>query len=340
MSHILSIWFFRRKKMHPALRRRRGFTLIELLVVIAILISLLLPAVQKVREAAARVQCQNNLKQISLAVHGYHDAYKMLPVGVIGNPPPGTWPSNNNYWAHSYWSWLAQILPFVEQQNLFNQADTWAQTGQGWAHGGTPWNWWPWGDFWDSPPSAGPNPALSVLVPLYTCPADPRVLSISYNSGMNVSFTSYLAVGGSPSSDNNVKAYNGMFYYNSQLRLLSVTDGLSGTLMIGERPPSADMTMGWWFAGAGYDGSGTGDVILSSTELGLATYLGCSSSYAMYQQGNVTNQCDSAHFYSMHTGGSNWAMGDGSVRYIAYSASNLIPALSTRNGGEVVNGDY
>jgi prepilin-type N-terminal cleavage/methylation domain-containing protein len=136
--------------------RPPGFTLVELLVVIAIiaiLIGLILPAVQKVREAAARTQCQNNLKQIGLALHNYHQVR-------------GTFPSAQDTHFHPfyYWSWLAKILPYIEQDNLRNQAEAWRDGGP---EGNV--RWAPWYIAQGTQPQ---NPVLAVVVPTYICPLD------------------------------------------------------------------------------------------------------------------------------------------------------------------------
>ena len=136
--------------------RRPGFTLVELLVVIAIiavLIGLLLPAVQQVREAAARIKCANNIKQLGLALHHYHDAN-------------GSFPSAQDTQFHPryYWSWLAKILPYIEQDNLQRQAEAWRD-------GGPPGNvrWAPWYTANGTQPQ---NPVLAAVVPTYVCPSD------------------------------------------------------------------------------------------------------------------------------------------------------------------------
>jgi prepilin-type N-terminal cleavage/methylation domain-containing protein len=153
------------------LRRRLAFTLIELLVVIAILgilIALLLPAVQKVRDTANRVKCANNLHQMGLALHQYHDVNQAFPSGLVmdkaGNvaPPP---------YGHWYWSWMALLLPYCEQDNLYREADAWDARG-GWYRN-------PWGSFWNGWQDALPNPAVSTLVPMWTCPSDGRTLVVA-----------------------------------------------------------------------------------------------------------------------------------------------------------------
>jgi prepilin-type N-terminal cleavage/methylation domain-containing protein/prepilin-type processing-associated H-X9-DG protein len=345
----------------PAAEARRGFTLIELLVVIAIiaiLIGLLLPAVQKVRDAAARIKCQNNLKQIGLALHNYHDVNSGFPPGLARSRYlNGTNGRSSNPRLYEYWSWMGFIMPYVEQDNLYKQADAWMRQGNAYVTGSSPYYWWPWGDFWNDPsPSAQPNPALGVPVSTWKCPADDRQQlawndSADFNPPANVAFTGYLGISSSTSADfangNPVpgSSANGILYHNSAGRttIAGITDGTSNTLMVGERPPSYEpgppvtYEFGWWFAGAGYDGSGTGDVVLGANEAGYAASIGCSPAKLGLQPGNVFNKCDQTHFWSFHTGGANFLMGDGSVRMITYSSNNILPQLCSRNGGEVAS---
>ncbi len=201
---------------------RAGFTLIELLVVIAIsavLMGLLLSAVQQAREAAARASCQNNLKQVALALHQYHDDYACLPAGFrsLGNSP---WP----------WSgWTLSALPYLEQNALYKQSlEAYAS------------NWFP----FTNPPHVG----LSTPLKVFACPSDPRVPGpqLSQRTHVLAAFTSYLGVSGL-----NFATKNGVLFQDSQVRFAEIFDGTSYTLMLGERPPSADLQFGWWYAGIG-----------------------------------------------------------------------------------------
>jgi prepilin-type N-terminal cleavage/methylation domain-containing protein len=373
--------------------RRSGFTLIELLVVIAIigvLISLLLPAVQKVREAANRTQCLNNCKQMGLALHNYHDTYKRFPPSLDTGIRP--WRAAPNTGWTAYWSWLALILPYIEQDNLWNLAINWAKTDPTEAtFPPTTYYFWPWGDFWTNfATTKTPNPALATPVKTYLCPSEPRNLGaepVPFGTPtlVPVAFTEYLGVdglngdfgaaGGAPDPSGLVKDppdWSGILVWSDRntkrrINFASIIDGSSNTLMIGERPPSVDLEFGWWFAGAGYDGSGVGDITMGAREYRYAEnmvptgssagiYGGgtCPLTKTGFQQGTINDTCDQVHFWSWHPAGANWTFGDGSARFIAYtmdtptippSAGAPIPPttltqLVTRNGGEVILGDY
>jgi prepilin-type N-terminal cleavage/methylation domain-containing protein len=303
--------------------RRAGLTLIEVLVVIAmiaILIGLLLPAVQKVRAAAARIQCENNLHQIGTALHNYHDANGSLPAGI----------NYKNPW--KYWSWMGQLLPFVEQADLWNQAHTWALTAD---HTQDP---WPWGDFWLDPPLP-PNPALGVPIKTWHCPMDPRTeraelidLALYEPSHLEpVAFTDYLGTAGIEDG------WQGLFAFNVSRRFAEVTDGLSTTLMVGERPPSYNLEHGWWFAGGGWNGSGDGDVLMGAREVEYAEHIDCPPSLVGFQPGRSEEPCAQVHFWSLHGGGGNFLSADGAVRFCEYSMNSVLPALFSIDGGEPVD---
>ena len=293
----------------------RAFTLIELLVVIAviaILVGLTLAAVQRVREAAARAKCQNNVRQLTLALHQHHNDHGNFPQG---HRPLSLFRSGQM----PLFGWTLSILPYLEQKPLYDQAVAAYRA-----------NWLPF------PPNA--HPGLSTVVPAFNCPSDGRVAmaQVSQRTNTLAAFTSYLGVAGTDA----VTARDGMLFQASHTGFADIADGSSNTLLLGERPPSADFQFGWWYAGAGQRVTGSADIVLGVREPNLqliTTGSPCGpGNYPFMPATGLNDPCGMFHFWSPHPGGANFAFADGSVRFLRYSADSIMPALATRAGGEVV----
>jgi prepilin-type N-terminal cleavage/methylation domain-containing protein len=316
-------------------QRRHAFTLIELLVVIAIiaiLIGLLLPAVQKVREAAARIQCTNNLKQWGLAAHTYHDAYKHFPPGI--NRTGGKTGFTNSPEPARRYDWLVALLPFVEQGNLQNvyniDINTWNSnrvdpvTGQ-----------------------PGPGAFSARTFELLSCPSSPINPLIDNQTDLPRlwGLTSYLGCAGQVSWPDGSETCDGLFYRNRWHRIADVSDGTSNTLAFSERSnldpvfdsytpfDDAIIGWGWWvYGGAGDVLFGTQAPVNFRIPANIATYPDAVQQQYYNWRINAIG--------SEHTGGVNACRADGSVNFLSNSVSlTTLQALGTRSGGEVIQGD-
>ncbi len=317
--------------MSKRIDRRRAFTLVELLVVIAIigiLVGLLLPAVQAAREAARRMQCSNNLKQIGLALHNYTTAYKSLPAGSNGLPNA----AGTSYNGHG-WTWHASILPYLEQTALYDSI----QGADGMGN--------ELGDQNTGRPLLVRQTTLSV----FWCPSQPDVRNGSqkngyqpsnYNGNMGTRIGNgnddCICTGIANLSDMMSKPWgcmngNGIFYVSSRTRLSDVVDGLSNTIFVSEVPDSGGDAMNGFSAGCDRRAMfSTGADANPPTEM---------SEYLIAAEGNdPINGGSEEAAGSWHTGGAHFAMGDGSVQFLSENMDmRTYQAISTRAEGEVAS---
>jgi prepilin-type N-terminal cleavage/methylation domain-containing protein/prepilin-type processing-associated H-X9-DG protein len=295
---------------------RRAFTLIELLVVlaiIAILLGLLLPAVQKVRDAAARIQCENNLKQIGLACHSYHDTNRALPPGYLATDPYRDGATDTS----PGWGWPAFLLPYLEQNNLYQQLNL-TQPVQN-------------------------SPAIQALVKVYLCPADtppPAPFPITDPLGNTVALAapcSYAATVGQDASDVADPTGDGVFYRNSRTRLTDITDGTSQTAMVGDRA--------WADSEGIWAGAPPGAVMRAGPRNPWQTATGPAPTFVLVHNNwvNIKTDADGGldDFSGYHTNGVNIVFADGSVHFIRSITGDgperrAFWALGTRAGGEVI----
>lgn len=333
--------------------RRLAFGFKEQLIVVAILVALVgivLPAVQRWREASARARCQDNLRRLGEGLFAYHDTHGHFPPGVNRyHPDLGLNRPPNGY--HAWWSWMAELLPELGHDDVYRVADDWARQNP---NPTRPRYWWPWGSAAEETPA---NPALGQFLDMVTCPADPREAVLPAYEARRppvevngaVAFSGYLGVsgthGGHGDDGQPPATFDGVLYYDSRVRLADLSAGAANVLAVGERPPSIDLRFGWWFAGAGYDADpvlarrkygGTGDVVLGVREHGFnrSPVLGtaCPPDRVGLRAGSVLDPCSQTHFWSFHPGGTHFLFCDGSVRFLTPDADAFLPQLGVRTG--------
>lgn len=300
---------------HWRVDRRRAFTLVELLVVIAIigvLVALLLPAVQAAREAARRAQCSNNLKQMGIGLHNYHDTYLVFPFG----------------WSDRGQGWHACLLPFIEQQPLYNTLQ-WAEAN----------NW----DIDNTPNEL----ACSTKIKIFRCPSAAIPEFVDNQSIAKRVPSCYRGVASSTADSDDpgtstagrhleLTDLEGIFYGNSEIKFKNITDGTSNTFMVGEcywETFSQDGNqMDFWYIGSPqidpWPGSAT-----EYSEFVASTGVPMNARTVAGASGYVKE----LSFTSFHPVGAMFTFADGSVRFITYSIERpTYQGLGSRDGGEVL----
>lgn len=309
--------------------KRSAFTLVELLVVIAIigiLIGMLLPAVQQVREAARRITCSNNIRQLALACHNYESANQSFPPGLnvpfeagsgsFDEDEQAQWNLADEPITNQFGSWMLWILPFIEQNNLFDRMDTSVRE------------------------SGGNNPDFSPeLIPFLFCPSDVPEQTAEF-SGQEFGGNSYHGCAGLQGWFKDDLTHDGLLYYNSSVSFGMITDGSTNTFLLGERYsfdpeyPAFANFRGWAWSSE----NSARDCIVGMLEpVNFMLPPGTGPSPGFSDTDKKFNS-----FSSGHTGGANFALGDGSVQFVSSSGNaglELLQSLAIRDDGVVAGID-
>lgn len=289
-------------------QRRAGFSLVEMLVVIGIvgvLVGLTIPAVQSSREAASKAACSNQLRQMGIGLHTFHDVQHQFP------PLPSRGQKDPN----RILSWMAQILPQMGHFSLYEVSEAACAADSDGMH---------------NPPHIG----FATVIPSYLCPSDVRLATPLVDSFNNrAGFTSYVGISGGFDP----RAMRGLLgALHGGARIKDFRDGTSSTIMVGERPPPDNLQAGWWYPG--FEGEGismhgpTNRISLGSIQL---PQVHCNIK-GTFGPGRLDNPCDRFHLWSLHRGGANFLFADGSVRFLSYESEPIILSLVSLDGGEIV----
>jgi prepilin-type N-terminal cleavage/methylation domain-containing protein/prepilin-type processing-associated H-X9-DG protein len=303
--------------------RSSGFTLIELITVVAIvglLSAMAVMAIQSSLAASDKAACTNNLRQIGTGLTSHQKS-----LGVF--PPQAPAPNNSegSTFAYEGISWHTYILPFIEQGPL------WAEVQAAYAANPNPY----------SAPHAEP---MKVVIPSYICPADARLKVPHTTDGVLAAYTSYVAMTGYTN-----EPMSGIFGRRRGVAPGQVTDGLSNTIMVGERPPPSSLSMGWWYTTHQFNNLTSANDFEVPADSGVspADSATCGGDgifwpgngpYVAFSfaPGSVRNECDKFHYWSLHPSGGNFLFADGSVRFLTYAARYQLRYFATIAGGEIL----
>ncbi len=304
--------------------KKSGFTLVELVIsigVIGLIISIIIPAVQLARQRADLISCKNNVKEMALSLQNFHNTYNCFPSSTGSGHPVNI----------KRISWITMTLPYLGQEEL------WAATIQ--ANQIQPLN---------QPnlvPLDPPHVGKSSIVNGLICHSDSRIKqTIATKSYKRNAFSSYVGFDGVDSgTPGNFGNFSQPAVFGSDFgsRISDMTDGTSNILIFGERPPPGSLQAGQWYSVFIEEPFGGPNTTLHIPQAPFVKGDSCSTANKdqSFGPGILENPCDRFHFWSLHAGGANFAVADGSVRFINYSSKRIVPIMATISGGEILTPD-